>query len=255
MKKVLRWSLLSLLGLIILVVVAGLIMHQPRPEGRASNAADALARRMGRAVGQTAWEQTRWVSWEFRTGTRYLWDKDRQLVDVRWGNTRVFLHIPSGEGLVFRDDAPVTEAEQREELLDKARRSFVNDGFWLSAPFKAFDPGTERAIISQDDGSKALLVTYREGGFTPGDAYLWLLGDDGRPYAWRMWVDISPVGGLKFTWEGWQTHGEGVKISTRHEGPLFSVTCKNVLLDQEIPAIRAGNDPFADLAPQISAVD
>lgn len=72
-----------------------------------------------------------------------------------------------------------------------------------------------------DDGSDALLITYTTGGSTPGDSYLWLLNDDGFPNAFKMWVDIIPIGGINATWDDWLVTESGVFLPKSHKvGPM-----------------------------------
>ena len=93
---------------------------------------------------------------------------------------------------------------------------FNNDSFWLAAPFKAFDPGTERSIVNLKDGRKGLMVTYTSGGTTPGDTYVWILDENDRPTAIKMWVQILPLGGMEFTWENILTLPSGALIAQDH---------------------------------------
>jgi hypothetical protein len=98
---------------------------------------------------------------------------------------------------------------------------FNNDSFWLVAPYKVFDQGTTRQLVALEGGRDALLVTYSSGGTTPGDSYLWILGDDGLPASYKMWVKIIPIGGLEATWANWQRMESGIMLPTSHQvGPL-----------------------------------
>ena len=98
---------------------------------------------------------------------------------------------------------------------------FNNDSFWLVAPYKIFDEGTERSLVSLEDGSQALLVTYTSGGSTPGDSYLWLLNENEIPYAYKMWVKIIPVGGVEASWDHWTKMESGAYLPKSHKmGPI-----------------------------------
>ena len=244
MKKVLKFLGYGIAALIIVGVIAGFIANEPMPTQRkAGTAADELARKMETAVNKAAWDQTRFVSWKFISGTSYLWDKDRKAVVVEWGDNKVLLYTPDRTGLAYVGGQLVTDIATRQKLLDKAWSQFANDSFWLCAPMKAFDPGTRREIATNNAGEEGLLVHYTSGGVTPGDSYLWLLDDSGKPKAWQMWVNIIPVGGLQFSWEDWSGGPNDPKIALQHDGKLLDVPIK----DLSYPDYTDENNPLREL--------
>ena len=186
---------LGLLGLVVL----GYSLHDPRPDGQPGPEADALARSMESAVNKEAWDRTGAVRWSFFGRHHYVWDRERDLVELRWGDSRALFRTSDQTGRAWHAD-------------------WINDSFWLNPVVKFFDPGVERSLVKLEDGREALLVSYSSGGVTPGDAYLWIPGEDGLPEAWRMWVQIIPIGGIETSWEGWTELSTGAKVSTEHEG-------------------------------------
>ena len=205
-----------LLGVVALMGIAYLL-SEPRPEGEVGPAADALARKMETAVNKDAWDRTGAVRWSFFDEHHYVWDRQRGLVEVRWGQTRVLLRTDDQTGRVWNADGEVTGADAQ-SALQTAYRYWINDSFWLNPVVKLFDPGVTRALVEEEDGQQGLLITYTSGGVTPGDAYLWNVDPDGLPIRWRMWVSIIPIGGISVTWEGWKALETGALVATEHEG-------------------------------------
>ena len=220
MKTLLRYGLYALTALLALGVAVGLIVHEARPTGQEGAAAERLADRMLAAVDAAAWDTTAYVAWDFAGRHQFEWRRDVDSVTVRWGDMRVELHTETVEGSAYERGVRLDGSAAR-EAVETAWAHFCNDGFWLAAPFKIRDPGTSRALVKTEDGRDALLVSYGSGGVTPGDAYLWHLGDDGRPERYEMWVSIIPVGGLDATWEDYRELSTGALVSTRHRiGPV-----------------------------------
>ena len=134
-------------------------------------------------------------------------------MSVKWGENDVFLDL----------NRPT---EDYSTLEYQAYKYFINDSFWLVAPFKVRDAGVTRSTVSLEDG-RGLLVSYSMGGVTPGDSYLWILDDNGFPKAWKLWTSNVPIGGLSFGWGGW-VEKEGVWFSTFHPSAILDLEITNL---------------------------
>lgn len=255
-----RWRCCSLALGALLLLLLGLAaaIHRARPAGVEGPEAEALARRMVEAVDGEAWRRTGAVRWTFAGSNRHLWDRRRGLARVRWGQVEVLLRAGAPAGRAWRGGQRVRGAEEG-ALLRAAHGAWINDSFWLDPVTKAFDPGTTRAIVSgaptagATGGEQSLLISYASGGNTPGDAYLWELDPaTGRPVAWRMWVSILPLGGVRATWAGWTRLGTGAWVATEHQVlGLLPLAITDVAGAETLAQLEPGPDPFAPLlAPE-----
>jgi len=241
-------GLAAFVGVVVLAIaVAAFVANEPRPTGEPGPAADALARDIMASVDAEAWAKTGVVEWDFGGRQQHLWDRQRMLARVTWGSHRVWIDLGSRAGVAHTDGAPV-EGEAARTLLDRAYAHWANDSFWLDPFSKFFDAGTTRAVRRLHDGP-ALLVSYSSGGVTPGDAYLWIRGEDGKPARWKMWVSIIPIGGLSTTWAGWKTTETGAQVSTEHRiAGTIPLALEAVRTGARVEALYPDADPFAPLA-------
>lgn len=238
----------TLRGLVFLTGLLALAGCGPKlPSGVAGPPADALAREVQQAVGLEGWKRTGAVSWNFGGRNQHLWDRERDLIRVRWGDMEVLRYLWEDRGIVYEDGQEVTDPEDKQEAMDAAYAAWVNDAFWLYPFEKFFDAGVTRQVISTDAGKEALLITFNEGGLTPGDSYLWLLEEGGRPYAWKMWVSIIPIKGAQASWQGWQTLPTGALIATVHDTAVFTLKLTEVAGAATLGELTGGEDPFAAL--------
>lgn len=220
-------KLLRILGLIVLMLVIGFgvlyaIYNEPLPEGRSGPEADALANKMLVSLNHDLYNNTRFLEWSFRNDSHfYVWDRVKKTVEVQWDSYRVDLDlINTGSSIGYKNGERLN-ANENEDIVEDAIAMFNNDSFWLVAPYKVFDPGTQRQVITLEDGSEALLVTFNSGGTTPGDSYLWILQPSGFPKSFKMWVKIIPIGGVEATWDEWLVAESGAFLPKSHEmGPL-----------------------------------
>ena len=241
---------LRVVGVIVLLLVVAVgvlwasLRHSPTPTVAGPDA-DALAHTMIAAVDGDAWARTGAVRWGVQ-GRAHLWDRQRGLARVEWHGNRVLLDTTSKRGRVWRGGVELGDGSDKQRLVDKAYALWINDMFWLNPVVKAFDDGTSRSVGTVD-GKRALLVSYASGGLTPGDKYLWILGDDGRPVGWRIWVKIVPIGGLQFSWAGWTQLPTGAWVATSHKAlGLDAVHLTDLAAGATLHDIEP-DDPFAPI--------
>jgi len=219
-------KLFKILALLILLVTIGFgvlyyLYNKPLPTGELGPEADALAYRMLDALHYKNFNNTKIIEWSFRGDHSYKWNREKAMVKVSWGDNVVELDLitPHSSKAYVNNEAASYETTQN--LIEVAQRYFNNDSFWLVAPYKIFDRGTERYLVDMEDGSEALLVTYTQGGDTPGDSYLWIIEPSGMPKSFKLWTKIIPIGGLEATWEGWIETESGALLPAYHKfGPM-----------------------------------
>lgn len=243
-----RWPLFLLLALAGAAILYA-VVDRPLPAGKPGPQAEALARRLLEAVDAAAWQRTGAVRWTFAGRHSHLWDRERHLARVRWDDLEVQIDLNRRTGLAWRDGTLLSPADAA-EYVDTAWGYWVNDAFWLNPVVKLFDPGTALQLVSQPDAEPGLLVTYAAGGTTPGDSYLWIPGPNGLPKAWRMWVSILPVGGIRASWEGWTTLATGARVATRHRIVFFTLKLTDVAGAATLDRLEPGPDPFLPLLKQ-----
>ena len=209
--------------------------NEKLPEGNKGKEADALAIKMFNVLNHEAFENTEVIEWDFRGTNHYKWYKQQNKVEVILGEEKIILNLKNTSKSIASSP----------KLIQKAIDNFNNDSFWLVAPYKIFDTGTERAIVKYED-KDALLVTYTSGGSTPGDSYLWILNDKFFPVAYKMWTSIIPIGGVSATWSDWKTTEAGIKLPTKHKLSLFG-------LELDMGDVKAYNKEANKLADKILA--
>ena len=233
-------------GALIVLLTIRLIVNQPLPVGESGPAAEALADRIEAATAQQAWRDTAAVEFTFdRHGNKHFYDKRRHLIEVIAPGEKtirvLYNHKNQNQFVAFADGNRLSGAEAH-AALQQAIKFHVNDVFWLN-PFGALRaPGAKLALV----GERALLITYESGGVTPGDSYLIITDENGRPERWQMWVSVLPIRGLEFTFEDWKTYETGAVLSTTHNGSIAQVNLSGVKTYAQYPAPGEA-DRFAPL--------
>jgi hypothetical protein len=201
--------------------------------------ADAVGRELIVALGgQGAWEKARLFRFHFvveREGKRladfaHVWDRytgDYRLegTDKAGAPYAVFFNVNTKTGRVLVNGQNV-EGEEKARRLDEAYQRFINDTYWLLAPWKIFDPGVHLVYDGEkpcpDEGlCDVLRLSFEEGvGLTPKDVYwLWTTRDGRRMVQWQYvlgGVQEEPTTAL---WKDWRTLG-GIALSL--EKPIIS---------------------------------
>ncbi|MBR9915174.1 MAG: hypothetical protein GYB32_10185 [Algicola sp.] len=202
--------------------------NEELPKSIQGEAADKLAQKMLKSLNYEAYQATDYIEFTFKKRHHFKWNKSQNTCEVYWKNYKVHLNLTTpSSSEAFENELPV-DHEDAVELIEKAQNLFNNDTFWLVGPFKVFDQGVERRLVTTENNKEALLVTYTTGGSTPGDSYLWHLDTNGKPKSFQMWVDILPIDGLEATWEDWTTTNTGAQLPTFHKFFMFGLELEQI---------------------------
>ena len=219
MKKLFKFIGILLVLIIAAIAIYYFVNNEALPQGKKGKEAEALATKMYTALNHEAYENTEVLKWNFRNEHHYTWNKQENIVHVSWAQYKVTLHTKQPEKSELYIDGKLSD---KKEFIKQAQDFFNNDSFWLVAPYKIFDAGTERSIVNYN-GKDALLITYNSGGSTPGDSYLWFLDENYLPTSFKMWTSIIPLGGVSATWSDLKNTKSGIKLPTKHTLSLFGL--------------------------------
>ncbi|TVZ59946.1 hypothetical protein NA63_2489 [Flavobacteriaceae bacterium MAR_2010_105] len=219
-KKILKISA----GVIIFLTLPSLLFfgfvyfkyNEKLPVSSQPEQADILAHKMLDALDHEAFDNTNYIEWVFKKRRYYKWKKNQNHCTVYWKDYKVELDLNDPNSSIVYIHNFSVDGDLAKELIEKAVTYFNNDSFWLVAPYKVFDKGTQRSLVTLDNGELGLLVTYSSGGTTPGDSYLWHLDTSGKPNKFQMWVSMLPIDGLAASWTDWTTTESGAQLPTLH---------------------------------------
>jgi len=231
-KKILK----IIVGIFIFLTLPSLILfgfvyfkyNEDLPSGTQGEQADALAFKMLNALNYEAYQNTNYLEWTFRKRHHYEWNKKENTCTVFLKDYKVDLHLNDNSQSKVYVQNFIYNGEKEQEIITEATNYFNNDSFWLVAPYKVFDEGTERRLVTIENGDSALLVTYTTGGTTPGDSFLWMLNDLGKPTSYKMWTSSIPIGGLEASWIDWVATESGAQLPTFHKVLFLNLEMGNV---------------------------
>lgn len=210
--------------------------------------ADAVGHELIAAMGGNAgWEKARQFRFDFvvlKEGVavaRFSHAWDRYTGDYRLEGTdktgapfSVYFNVNSRDGKAFVNALPA-EGEQKAKLLENAYGRFINDMYWLLAPWKMFDPG----VSLKYDGEKpcpdggpcdVLKLSFENVGLTPQDVYwFWLGREPRRMVQWQYVLGGASEPPTTAAWKDWRTMG-GISLSLDKpmSGEPFEIRFENV---------------------------
>jgi hypothetical protein len=211
---------------------SGVPAFRARADDGGDAKAQALAERVQQALGgREAWEQTRYLKFDFFGRRSHLWDRwtgrHRVEGDNREGQHWIVVHNiqdkGEGDGQVVLAGHPA-EGDAKRRMLQNAYAAWVNDTYWLLMPYKLQDPGVHLAYDGQEDIDGVtydkLLVSFDHVGLTPGDRYwAYINPTTGLMDRWAFILqDQDPNGPPSaWRWEGWQRYGNILLAPTRRQ--------------------------------------
>ena len=189
---------------------------------RAIEIADSVVARHG---GRRAYDDARYLSWNFFGARDLVWDKedDRVRIEVPGDKMVYLLDYSEGEdltGAVRKNGIEMTDPDSLDLYLQSANSMFINDSYWLVQPFKLKDSGVTLKYVGEETDpqknrpSEVIELTFKEVGDTPGNRYrLFVDKDNYRINTWQFFraaADAEPS--LETPWNGYEEY-DGVWLS------------------------------------------
>ncbi len=237
----LRSSLCLAVAVIVFAGVSG--CNNPAPGGDEAAEGDAadMSRDRARIVaeqvmdamgGRENWNATRYLRFSFFGFRTHYWDKATGRYRLSWtdresGQSHVILmNLNTLEGSVYTDGSEITDVETRDGFLERGRRAWINDTYWMLMPYKLQDPGVnlvyEDEEVIDDTVYDKLHLSFEDVGVTPGDEYWAYINRE--THLMDKWVFLLQLrdgqeerSRGEWKWNGWRKYG-GIMLSAEREG-------------------------------------
>jgi hypothetical protein len=217
-------------------------------DAEAVQIADEVMAAMG---GRSAWDSTRFLTWNFFGRRRHFWDKqsgDLRVEGVGREDGKPYLilmNLHTGQGRAWRDGSELT-GEGLDELLDLGEAAWINDAYWIFIPYKVKDSGvTLRSMghgeMQDGGGARILQLTFEEVGRTPENKYLVYVADDsGLVEQWDFYAQASDAEPrFQIPWRNWQAYGSILLSDDRGESGHTDVA----VFDELPPSVFTSPEP------------
>ena len=199
-------------------------------EERDPRAVEVAKRMMNAMGGEKAWDNARFVRFEFNVKSdgelqrarTHLWDKwtgryryESQTAD---GKSQIVLfNVNDQKGRSYIDGALTTDQEENEKILDAAHGAFINDTYWLAMPWKWLDPGVHLEYVGEEEQSGEMCdvvkLSFENVGRTPGDTYLgYVSKESGLMVHWSYTLQSGRTG----AWDWEYADAGGIQLAQNH---------------------------------------
>lgn len=199
--------------------------------------ADSVMQAMG---GRKAWDETRFISWNFFGRRDLVWDKwtGSIRIEIPADSTIMLLNLNDESGRVQIKGREIQDTDSVKTLLNRAKQIWVNDAYWLVMPFKLKDSGVTLKLIGEDtlpsgNKCKVLELTFEAVGFTPNNKYRVFVDEtDNLIKQWAYYQDASQdEPSAIWPWDNYQQYGNILLSADRSDGR----GPKNVKVDANLP--------------------
>jgi hypothetical protein len=217
----------------------------PPAEGFNLEASDAKAIELADQVmlamgGRKAWDDTRYLKWNFFGARRHLWDKHggtARIEDQR-SDLKIIVNINEEplSGKVYKNGEEFSNPDSINYYLDRGLRMWINDAYWLVMPYKLKDSGVTLTYEGKDTtqlgkNAEVIRLTFDQVGVTPQNAYdVWVTAADSLVAQWAYYrnaTDSLPA----FTgeWSNYQQKGDILLSGDRGNRKLTEIEVLNTV--------------------------
>ncbi len=216
--------------------------------------ADLTMKAMG---GRKAWDETRYITWNFFGSRKHVWDKLTGDVRIEWADREsgaeilVLMNINTVKGRAWQDGKEIIEPEALAAMLKQGNGAWINDGYWLFMPYKLKDSGVTLKMVEIDKSkslptSVAVELTFENVGNTPQNKYhVFINTKSNLVEKWEFYAkaeDDEPR--FSIPWENWNRYGRILLSGDRGERNGKPREISDIAVFDELPEYIF-NDPGA----------
>lgn len=197
----------------------------PKAIELANKAMDAMG-------GRKNWDKTRFIAWNFFGNRKLIWDKwtGNVRVDNVNNDQTILLNINDGKGRIFKYGQEQTHADSLAKYLKQGKGAWINDGYWLTMPFKLKDSGVTLKYLGEEktqDGADAdvIQLTFKNVGNTPDNKYkVWVNKANHLVWQWAYYpkFDAEKPGFIR-PWTDYKKHGKILLSGERGDRDLTDI--------------------------------
>ncbi len=209
--------------------------NNPPAEGFNQEGSDLLAtlladKSMQAMGGREAWDNTRYIGWNFFGRRDHLWDKwtGDVRIEVPEQQLIILMNINSKNGNVQKQGELVTDS--LDYYLNRGYEMWVNDAYWLVMPYKLKDSGVTLKYLREDttltgESSDVVSLSFSDVGVTPENVYeVWIDTDSKLVTQWAYFPDSSSLE-PRFTtpWADYKEYGNILLSGNRGQYELSNI--------------------------------
>lgn len=209
--------------------------NNPPAEGFNQEGSDLLAtlladKAMLAMGGRKAWDNTRYISWNFFGRRIHTWDKwtGDVRIEVPEDDLTILMNINSKDGKVMKAGTQLTDSVAF--YLERGYGLWVNDAYWLVMPYKLKDSGVTLKYLREDTtmtGASAdvISLSFEDVGLTPQNIYeVWVDTDSKLVTQWAYYSDSAALEPYFVTpWADYKKYGEILLASNRGKYELSDI--------------------------------
>lgn len=180
--------------------------------------------------GRKAWDNTRYIRWNFFGRRTHTWDKSTGdvRIEVPSNDLTILMNINSKEGKVMKAGRQVSDSLNY--YLDRGYSLWINDSYWLVMPFKLKDSGVTLKYLREDttlSGTSAdvISLSFENVGVTPQNVYeVWVDTDTKLVTQWAYYPDSTTLEPQFITpWTDYNKYGEILLAGNRGKYELTNI--------------------------------
>lgn len=166
--------------------------------------------------GRKAYDETRFLFWNFFGSRTLLWDKKvgKVRIESKKDDFTVMMDLNEMTGKVKLKGEELTHPDSLAKYLQKGKEIWINDSYWLVMPFKLKDSGVTLKYVGEEKNEEGQLqdileLVFKNVGVTPQNKYRVFVNRDSKLITqWAFYPNAEDTEPRFVTpWDGYEKFG------------------------------------------------